>query len=195
MEINRWLRNGPMLAAVGLIAFIPMTSMAAVERDCASAEQEPQCCATTAAPEARGLLNDMWRDAAQVVRQTDSLQILANSPSVDRSIQTEELVQIRADVADMENRLCRLEAIQGSLPSAEQQAILEASPLVRSMANDTNDAIGDLDASIPYGGYTQMLHTEAQTVSQNSDTGEHVAALYQRMQSRRISACCQSSVN
>ena len=174
MEIQKLLRTGPVLAAVGLIALLPMSSMGAAHGNCASTR------ISTATPDSRGLLNGMWKDAQQVARQSESLQSLADHPAVHTRMQTEELASIQATASDMENRLCRLEAMKASPPSAEQRAIFEAAPLVRSIANDTTAAIGDHGVSIAYGGYTQVLDSEAQALATNIDISEHVAAMHQR---------------
>ena len=184
MKLKCWLRNGPMLAAVGVAALIPMTSMAAIGQPCAASEAS-ECSWATNAPEARNLLNDMWRDADQVARQANSLQNLANDPNADRQIQADQLGEIQATIAEMDKRLCSLEGIQASLPSAEQQVMREASPLVRSMENDNSNALGDLNKSIPYGGYTQILTEEAQTVAQDINLGEHLADMQQRAASHQ----------
>ena len=174
MELKRWLANGSMMAAIGVMAFMPPTSVAMSAQNSAAVQQASGCITTTLTPEARNLLNDVWRDAEQVARDTASLKSFANVPNIDRGVQDHRLMQIQAKVADMDNRLLQLEG--QALPPSDQRAIHEAMPLVQSMANDTTDAIGDLEARTQYGGYAQMLNEEATTVAREISTGEYGAS-------------------
>lgn len=175
MEIKKWLANGPVTAAIGLMAFIPVMSMTMVAQT--STDAQSACTTPTVMPEARNLLNDIWRDAEQVARGTGSLENFADSPSVDRTMQDDQLQNIQAKVEDMDNRLSRLEEIEQSLPPSARKAIDEVTPLVQYMATNTAAALGDLNANIQYGGYAQILNDEAQTIEQDINTGEQSADL------------------
>jgi hypothetical protein len=180
MKTKRWLANGSMMAAIGAMALIPATAMAMAVQNYGPAQPACGCPSATVAPEARNLLNDVWRDAGQIALRTGSLENLANAPNVDRGIQDRELYLIQDKVNDMNNRLVRLEGMEQSLPAAEQRAINEAAPLVQSMTGDTAAAIGDLEAGTQYGGYAQMLNEEAKTVAREINTGVQTADLQQR---------------
>ena len=180
MDIHRRLANSPMIAAIGMTVFMPMTSMAAIEGNCAVVQPVCESRVTTVAPEATTLLNRVWSDADQVARRTESLEHFANDPSADRHMQIDQLKSIQAKVEDMSQRLGRLQGMEASLPFGDQHAIREASAVVRSMSTDANYAIGDLNADIAYGGYTQLLDQEARTVAQDVNRGEQSADLQER---------------
>jgi len=180
MKSKRILANGPMMAAIGMMAFMPATSWAMIGQNSATAQQACACYTTSLTPGASHLLNDVWRDAEQVARRTDSLENFADSPNIDRSMQDHQLKLVQARVNDMDNRLLRLEGMEQSLPPADQRSVNETISLVQSMANDTKDAISDLDASTQYGGYAQLLNEEANTVAQEINSGEQATDVQQR---------------
>lgn len=131
-------------------------------------------------PEARNLLNDVWRDAEQVGRRTGSLVNFANSPNIDRTMQDNQLEHIQAKVDEMNDRLIRLEGMKQSVPASDQRAIDQALHLVQLMATGTTAAISDLNANIQYGGYAQILNEEARSVGQGMKNGEQGADVQER---------------
>lgn len=168
MEMKSWLASSPMLAAIGLMAFLPVPSMAASNqssegRNCGS-------CAATVMPQARDLLNHVERDAQQVSQRAQSLATMADSPNLNRTRQAKQLQRIQNEVDDMHTRLAELNGMKQSLPGPDRQAVNSATSMVQLMSTNTSNAIGDLDSNIQYGGYTQILNNEAQTVAQDIST-------------------------
>ncbi len=165
MDIKRWLANGSMMAAIGALALVPVPSIAMAGQNSAAPPPAYGCAATSVTPQARNLLNGVWRDAGQVSHDAASLEGFANSPTVKPRMQESQLTQLQAKVGDMNYRLDRLTGMEQSLPATDQRAISEAIPMVQSMAANTTAAIADLNAGIQYGGYVRTLNREAQSLA------------------------------
>lgn len=180
MDIKRWLVNGSITAALGMMAFVPAQSIAMTGQNSSAAQGGSGCLTANVTPQARELLNGVRRDAEQISQRTSSLESLANAPTNQQSMQESELTHIQAKVGDMNYRIDRLEEMQPSLPAADRQAINEALPMVQAMAANTTAAIADLNARIQYGGYAKTLNQEAQTLAQYIHADEHAANVQER---------------
>ncbi len=164
MDIKRWVTNGSMMAALGVMAFVPVPSIAMTGQNSGAAT-------ANVTPQARDLLNGVRRDAEQIGQRASSLESLANAPNNQQSMQESELTHIQAKVGDMNYRIDRLEGMQPSLPAADRPAINQALPMVQAMSANAAAAIADLNAGIQYGGYAKILNREAQDVSQDFNFG------------------------
>jgi chromosome segregation ATPase len=165
------------MAAVGMMALMPATSIAMTTQPSATTSR---CPCTTVMPEARILLNAVRWDAQKIANRADSLENSANTPNSDRTAQSNQLQRIQAKLRDMDSRLGRLEEIKQSLPAPDHQATNEAIFTVRLMQRSTTAAIGDLEAGIQYGGYAKVLNDEAQTLAREMHTAEHSVDLQER---------------
>jgi len=119
------------------------------------------------AHEARRLLKDIQQDARQVEDRAMRLEDYERAPDLDWGPHIHQLNRIRSAVNDMGRQPSRLQAIEGPLAPAEQQAIRDVTPIVQAMADNTTDALEHVKTyqgqfwSAPVKASTHSIESEA----------------------------------
>lgn len=134
-------------------------------------------------------LNDIRQDAQRIAYRASELKAMENNPEqTDWEAYGRLLNHIKAEVDDMGRRLSWLETVQSQVPPAQKTAVRQAAPLVRYMADNTDDAINYLNShkgdfwAPSYERYTRNLSTEATTLARRIHTDERFAQVEDRDQ-------------
>ena len=141
MKKANWL-----LAA--LIAF-PAASFARTVTESCPANGAPtaQSYTWSFSREATNLLNDVRNDAMKVRNQSGQLDTFVAHPDlIGWRPDSDKLIRIRSEVNDIGSKLCRLEAIRGSVMPWQKTAIDRTVADSRELALNTTDAIHFLNA-------------------------------------------------
>jgi hypothetical protein len=100
--------------------------------------------------EAQALLETVVSDAREVQDHADHLHGMMLEPEISWQSHALELSQIRDEVNDLGQKLCRLETIRRVTSPWERKAIDQAAPLISELAHDTQNAITILNANHEY---------------------------------------------
>ena len=100
--------------------------------------------------EAQGLLDDVTTEARKVRDNADQLKGMMSNAEYGWESEAFELDQIRNEINDMGQKLCRLETIRRVASPWERKAIDQAAPLIAGMAGDADHAITFLDGHENY---------------------------------------------
>ncbi len=123
----------------------------------------------------------MRDDALRVSHGAAVLQILAQNPDESWASQTSELSSIQEEVDDMGKRLYRLQTMERAIEPWQQHAVNQIAPLVRYMADNTDDAIHYLNVhqesfwAQPYRTYTGNLYAEATLLNRQIHRDQRIA--------------------
>ncbi len=93
------------------------------------------------AKEANQLFGQISNNANNMQREAEELNMLASSYRADWMTQANLLQQIRGDVNDMGDAICRLQVIRRAVLPWQKEAIERATPMVTSLVHDTQEAI------------------------------------------------------
>jgi hypothetical protein len=126
-------------AAVTILIFSP--GMVFGANACQPAKTRPKLDAVQLSRRAFALLKDIREDAQRVRYHAGVIQNLSDNDESLWGAQEHELRRIKAEVDDMGRRLCALEINQQAVAPWEQRAIRQATPLIRYLADNTDDAI------------------------------------------------------
>ena len=94
--------------------------------------------------QARRLLRDIQQEARQVDDRAVRLQDYESAANLDWGPHIHQFNRIRSEINRMGRQLNTLQAMEGPLGPSEQQAINDATPIVREMASNTTDALSQL---------------------------------------------------
>lgn len=164
-DIKKFLKSG---TAIGAMAFSTVALAAAPIHSCISGA--PAAYSANVSRDASRLLEAIRHDTQRVEYRASVLENYQIDSAADWGANAHQLRRIRAEVDDIGKRLCRLEQLRRGTSAWEQRAIAEARPLVQYMADNTNDAIRNLDAHnddffyVSHRNYAQNLWKEARTL-------------------------------
>lgn len=117
--------------------------------------------------EADGIFQDIQSDALRARSHADHLDRFVADPDLSWEAHADQLAQLRSEINDIGNRLCRLETIRRVVAPWQQRSIDHIARSVQLMADNTEDAILFLDNneqilwSPTYQSYVQNLFNEA----------------------------------
>lgn len=97
--------------------------------------------------EALDLLKDLRVKADDTAEHAAELQSMIRVPTTTWRTHAAELEALKEDVNAMGQELAQLEKVRGSATPWERKTIDEAAPLLRLMADNTQDAVNRLDDS------------------------------------------------
>ncbi|HZT33129.1 MAG TPA: hypothetical protein VFA33_24795 [Bryobacteraceae bacterium] len=181
MRLSHFLTTGIL---AGAMAALPVISLAGTSGACTSAAPTAESSHWNFQQEASQLLDDIQMDASHAANRADELQSLYQSPTVDWLSHATQLNNVRDEVNDMGNKLCRLETIRRVLPPWQQKAVDDAAPLVRLMADNAQDAITFLNGHQEelwepvYDKYINNLSTESRQLSRSMRNFEEYAKVH-----------------
>ena len=143
--------------------------------------------------EATNLLSNVRNDAMKIRTHSEKLDSFERQPDlINWQVDASQLAQIKSEVNDMSAKLCRLEAIRGSVMPWQKRAIDRAAADDRLLALNTGDAIHFLDGheaypwSEAYMQNTENLSHQSKDLVNFVGDAEHLAKLRQEeMQARR----------
>jgi hypothetical protein len=125
--------------------------------------------------EANNLFQELQSNAQQAMNTAETLRSMSRSNEVSWMIQADSLHQLKMEVNDAGQKLCRLETIRRVLPTWQQKAVDKIGAQVRLMADNTQDAIAFLDAhqgelwSPTYTDYLDNSYNEAKRMTQSTE--------------------------
>jgi hypothetical protein len=166
----------------GVLAALPSAALALEPRECVAGHPTAASYTWNFQKEADGLLQDLQNQAAQVQRHAATLRSFARADEVSWQAHADELQQVKAEINDMGQKLCRLTTIRGMLAPWQQEAIDRIGPQIRLAADNAEDAINFLDAheqtlwQPTYRAYVRNLYQEAHRVSHT--VGNFVASAH-----------------
>jgi hypothetical protein len=185
MRFKELSRSGYLLAAMLLVPGMSLaTTPIMTSQKCTPGEPTEASYTWNFPKEASSLLNGVRADALKVNDQAQQLEDFSKNPSMDWRADADKLSQIRQDVNDMSNKLCRLETIRRVVLPWQQEAIDRTSRIVRLMSDNTADAIVFINAnqedlwSPTFNKYAKNLAQESNQVSTSVRHFEEYAQLH-----------------
>ncbi len=91
--------------------------------------------------EANTILKDVQSDALQALYHADQLQTFARNGGVSWVSHADQLTDLRSEINDIRDKLCRLETIRRVLAPWQQRAIDQVAIATRLLADNAQDAI------------------------------------------------------
>jgi hypothetical protein len=176
MNPLKWIGTG---IVAGAMLFAPAISMGAVQ-SCAT--ETGTYSPAQAAQKTSDLLKQVQSDAQQAEYHANVLRNFADNSNVDWQAHVYQLNRIRSEVDDMGRQLCRLESTRAQTAARARHTINRIAPLVRYMADNTDDAINYVNAHqgnfwVPaYGKNVKNIGNEARAVSRRIGRSERVAS-------------------
>jgi hypothetical protein len=149
---------------------LPAASAAAAENECIAKKPNAASYTWNFQNEANNIFADMQSDAAQVQDHAAQLQSFALSPEMSWQSHADQLNQLRREINDLGERLCRLETIRRVVAPWQQRTIDRVATTVRLMADNAEDAISVINRnhqflwSPTYEEYANNLYSEAKSL-------------------------------
>lgn len=125
--------------------------------------------------EADTLFNNVQADSWQVKDRAAKLQSFSFHPDMSWQAHVDQLSQMKKEVNDMGQKLCRLETIRRAVAPWQQKTIDRIAPSVVLMADSTQDAILYVNAhrydltSPTYRQYVDNLYAEGSNLTQSAE--------------------------
>lgn len=163
------LKTGAILCAISCLPLLGnagVTSQATGSRD-----------HSRAARKADHLLNEMQYQARRARYHAQVMENLADHPEFSWDTEGLALRQVRSEVNDMGKQLRRLQAMENTVPAADQRIVERVSPVLQEMAQNADAAIRFRNTH--HGGYwagpfmqdVKSLHAEANTIVRTLQRG------------------------
>lgn len=168
MTIQKFFATG---LCAGVLAALPAVGLAMAPRECVPGHPAAVSDTGNFQNRADSLLQDLQNQATQVRRHAATLRSFARSDEVSWQAHADQLRQVKAEINDMGQKLCRLTANRGRLAPWQQQALDRIAPNVRLAADNAEDAINFLNAhqlslwEPTYRAYVRNLYRDANQVS------------------------------
>ena len=167
MTIQKFFATG---LCAGVLAALPAVGLAMAPRQCVTG---PAALSNTGnfQNEADTLLQDLQNRASQVQQHAATLRSFARSDEVTWQAHANQLRQVKAEINDMGQKLCRLTSMRRDLAPWQRQAVNRIAPNIRLAADNAEDAINYLNAhqqslwEPAYRTYVRNLDREATQVS------------------------------
>ncbi len=166
--------------SAGAVLLLPLMAWAK-GASCVTGPGTPQSATRKCSREASVLLRNMRDDALRASHEAVVLQIVAQNPDESWASRAAALSSIKAEVDDMGKRLYRLQTMAPAIEPWQRDAVNQIAPLVRYMADNTDDAIHYLNThqesfwAPPYRTYTGNLYTEANLLQRQIHRHQKVA--------------------
>lgn len=122
---------------------------------------------TQTATPATALLLDLRSVAADASEQAAELESIQANRHLGLTSHADALEALKSDINKMGDQLARLENVRDSASDVEQKVIVDAAPLLESMATNTRDAIAFLNAN-QKGMWEADYRTYVKNISMNS---------------------------
>lgn len=141
--------------------------------------------------EATGLLQDVQAEAHNIQDHAATLKRFTRSTDLSWQSHADQLRQMKTEINDMGQKLCRLQVIRRVLPAWQQQAIDRIAPTVQLIADNAQDAITFLNNhqealwQPTYRHYVNNLYQESSRLS--NTTSEYVQYAQARSQYMALS--------
>jgi hypothetical protein len=165
------LKTGSLIASVAGVLLLQGPLFAAPRACPASVAATPESMTWNFPKEGSRLLKDINRKAEEVRMEAAILEVQARDQLVDWQTHAAELTEVRDDINDMGQKLCRLETIRGQLKPPQQSTVDRTASLTKEMAAFTTDAIQFLNDhrdnlwNPTYRAYMDNVYKEAKTVN------------------------------
>lgn len=162
------LKTGCLIASVLLL----QGQLFAAHHACSTAAATPESMTWNFSKEGSRLLKDINQEAWDVRTEAAKLEMQTRDTRVDWQTHAVELTEVRYDINQMGERLCRLETIRGQLAPEQQSAVDETYRLTKEMATFAQDAIVYLNGhqdylwNPSYRTYLNDIYKEAKSVNQ-----------------------------
>lgn len=171
MSIKRLITIlGVCVALTGL----PLTLEAVTSNECACGKPTAASYTWDFHREADTLFQGIQFDAQRVTNHAANLQSFADDPNVTWQVHATELNQLRTEVNDMGNKLCRLETIRRVVAPWQQETIDRIASTLPLMADNTTDAIAYVNAhqhdllNPTYWRFADNLYSEGTQLTQSA---------------------------
>lgn len=152
-------------------ATLPAMALAIEPRECVASHPMAASDTWDFQQEADGLLQALQNQATQVQRHAAALRSFTRADEVNRQAHTDQLQQIKAEINDMGQKLCRLTSIRRILQPWQQKEVDRIAPQVRLAADSAEGAINFLNSheqtlwQPTYRRYIRNLDQEANRIS------------------------------
>ena len=188
MRLKQFLSAG--VPALMFLSAAPVN--AAAVRECVNAKPTAASYTWDFKGEANGIFRDVQSQAQQVTDHMAELQSLMRDPNVSWQTHADQLLQVKTEVNDLGERLCRLETIRRVLAPWQQKMVDQIATQVQLMAGNTQDAMAFMDSnreqlwSPTYHKYVNNAYAEATQLANSSGNAAEYAKVqpeYRRLQS------------
>ena len=158
--------------SAALTAF-PLTLGATTAKECACEKPTAASYTWDFHREANTLFEDVQTDAQQIEDHAAELQSFSDEPELSWHDHAIQLNQLKGEVNDMGQKLCRLETIRRVVAPWQQKTIDRIASNVPLMADNTEDAILYLNAhqhdltNPTYWRYADNLYSEGSNLTQS----------------------------
>ena len=188
MKLKSFLISGCASAAMLLFS---NPAAAAVIHQCPSEAAVSGAARAHLRGEADNIFQNIQSQARHAYYHADQLLAFSRNTQINWDPQAQELTALKSDVNDIENQLCRLDAIQRDLAPWQRAEIRRISPTAHLMADNTEDAIifgsnhqHDLWLGT-YNRYANNLDNEARTLVHSVDRAVNYAKVSQQYRDLR----------
>jgi hypothetical protein len=179
-RIGELILGGCVSLAMGLFA---VPAGAVTVHGCAAGQPTAASYTWNFHQEANNIFAEIQSDARQAVDHAARLQSFQDG-DLSWQTQADQLNQVKAEVNDMGQKLCRLETIRGVTEPWQQNTIDRIAATMRLMADNAQDAIvfGNAHQNqlwVPtFGAYVNNLYREAETLMRSTGNAvEHAHVL------------------
>lgn len=187
MKLQQWkfekVLSGVLSAALVLTG-APLG--AATIQECAAGKPTSASQTWNFKSEADNLFQQLETRARQTMDRADQLRSMARNPDTDWQIHAGQLQQVKMQVNDTAEKLCRLETIRRVLAPWQQKTVDQIARQVQLMADNAQDAIAFLDAnrgqlwSPTYGKYLSNVYNQAQDMTRSTENAVEYAEVQQQ---------------
>jgi len=141
--------------------------------------------------EANALFTSVESDARQASYHADKLQSFDRDAGLSWQAHADQLNGLRADIDDIGNKLCRLEAIRRAVAPWQQREIDRIAVSARLMADNAQDAIEFVNANQgalwrdTYRHYVDNLYNQAKDLTRSVGNAAEFASVSKEYQELR----------
>ena len=173
MRLRELLTIASIAAAMALAAIPAGAATALVAHACVLGKPTAASYTWDFKGETNAIFKDIQADARNALDHADELQSIDRSPEETWQSQSFELNDLKGEINDIENRLCRLETIRRVVAPWQQREIDRIAVTGRLMANNAQDAILFVDAHQnglwvgAYRHYLDNLYNEAKSLTRS----------------------------
>jgi hypothetical protein len=143
MRIKQFLLGGCVATAMSIFA---VPSRAATAHECASGQPIAASDTRNFHQEANYIFQEIQSDSRQAVDHATQLQSFEGE-DVSWQAHAEQLSELKAEINDMGEKLCRLETIRTTVAPWQQKTIDQIGTNVRLMADNEQDAIAFVNSN------------------------------------------------
>ena len=166
--------------SVALTAF-PLALSAATANQCVCGKPTAASYTWDFHREADNLFEDVHADAHQIRDHAARLQSFEDDAGVTWQLHADQLIQLKSEINDMGQKLCRLETIRRVVAPWQKETIDRIASTAQLLADNTQDAIVYVNAhqehllNPMYRRYADNLYSEASELTRSTgDAVEYV---------------------